>query len=452
MAKKNDLIVGTIQKINRKNKGIMYASDMKIAVSDALLEQTVEVRLLKKRKSAWEGRIESIVKNPDYFVEAVCDYFGVCGGCSLQNVPYENQQQQKLRQVNDLLENKYDLTNIIPSPNQYEYRNKMEFSFGDTIKDGPMALGLHKKHTTFDIITVDGCKITNSDFSTILTTVLDYAKQKNIPFYKKKIHEGVLKFLIIRRSETTGELLINLVTSSQQSYDYATLVSTLLELNIKGKIAGILHTISDSLADAVKPDSVEILYGRDYIVEEILGLTFKISAFSFFQTNTKGAQVLYKNALSLIKNIDNKVVFDLYSGTGTIAQIMALRAKKVFGIEIIKEAVASATENAKLNNLTNCEFIAGDVLTEIDKLEIQPDVIILDPPRGGIHPKAITKIINFGAEEILYISCKPTSLARDLIIFEENGYSVKNLFCVDMFPNTYHVETVCLLSKLHVDQ
>ena len=232
----------------------------------------------------------------------------------------------------------------------------------------------------------------------------------------------------------------------------------LLKLPLHGKIVGILHMVNDSVADVVRSDETKLLYGRDYFYEEILGLRFRITAFSFFQTNSLGAEVLYSTAREFIGELSNqksgeakrdKVVFDLYSGTGTIAQLMAPAAKKVVGVEIVKEAVEAARENAKLNGLSNCEFIAGDVLKVLDELEERPDVIILDPPRDGVHPKALKKILAYGVEKIVYISCKPTSLARDLESFLEDGYEVERVVCCDQFPWTGNVETVCLLSKLY---
>jgi 23S rRNA (uracil-5-)-methyltransferase RumA len=190
------------------------------------------------------------------------------------------------------------------------------------------------------------------------------------------------------------------------------------------------------------------LYGQDYFYEEILGLKFKISTFSFFQTNSLGAEVLYSTAREFIGETKDKLIFDLYSGTGTIAQLLAPVAKKVIGVEIVEEAVKAASENAALNGLDNCEFIAGDVLKVIDSIKDKPDLIVLDPPRDGIHPKALEKIIDYGVDRIVYISCKPTSLARDLVMLQERGYKVERVCCVDMFPNTVHVETVCLLYKV----
>ena len=197
----------------------------------------------------------------------------------------------------------------------------------------------------------------------------------------------------------------------------------------------------------VQSDKTDILYGKDYITEKILGLQFQISAFSFFQTNSLGAEVLYNKAREYVGETRDKVVFDLYSGTGTIAQMLAAVAKKVIGVEIVEEAVEAARENAALNGLGNCEFIAGDVLKVIDGIEEKPDLIVLDPPRDGIHPKALEKIIDFGVDRIVYISCKPTSLARDLAVMQDRGYKVEKVCAVDQFAMTGHVETVCLLSK-----
>jgi 23S rRNA (uracil-5-)-methyltransferase RumA len=272
---------------------------------------------------------------------------------------------------------------------------------------------------------------------------------------------------VVRQSKATGEFLINLVATTQWGkYGFSggtgcnevitQFADGLLELekspDFKGSIAGILYTENDSLGDVVQSDRTYTLYGKDFIVEEILGLKFKISPFSFFQTNSKGCEVLYEKAREYIENshelnLRDKIVFDLYSGTGTIAQMMAPAAKKVIGIEIVEEAVEAAKENAKLNGLSNCEFIAGDVLKAIDLVEDKPDLIILDPPRDGINPRALEKILAFNVDEMVYISCKPTSLARDLETITKHGYRVVKACAVDEFPGTVHVETVCLLSR-----
>jgi 23S rRNA (uracil-5-)-methyltransferase RumA len=323
----------------------------------------------------------------------------------------------------------------------------MEFSFGDEFKDGPLALGMHKKGGFYDIVTVSGCKIVDEDYTKILNCVLTYCSEQGFSFYHKMSHEGYLRHLVVRRSVSTGEILVNMVTSSQQVHDFAPLVDNIKNLDLNGELAGFLHTVNDSLSDVVQSDETKVLYGKDYFYEHILGLKFKISPFSFFQTNSKGAEVLYETARGYIGETNDKVIFDLYSGTGTIAQMLAPVAKKVIGVEIVEEAVAAAKVNAKLNGLDNCEFIAGDVLKVIDDVKAKPDFIVLDPPRDGIHPKAIQKIINFGVDSMVYISCKPTSLVRDLEVLQAAGYRVEKACAVDMFPNTVHVETVVLLSR-----
>lgn len=218
-------------------------------------------------------------------------------------------------------------------------------------------------------------------------------------------------------------------------------------LDLEGELAGVIHTQNDSLADVVQNDRTEVLYGQDFFYEELLGLRFKITPFSFFQTNSAGAEVLYETARSYIGDTRDKVVFDLYSGTGTIAQMLAGVAKQVIGVELVEEAVEAARENAAANGLDNCRFIAGDVGKVMDAWIEKPDLIVLDPPRDGIHPKAMPKIIRFGAERIVYISCKPTSLVRDLVLLKEGGYQMTKACAVDMFPHTGGIETVCLLSR-----
>ncbi|MEG0848196.1 MAG: 23S rRNA (uracil(1939)-C(5))-methyltransferase RlmD, partial [Niameybacter sp.] len=453
MAKKNEIVDGIIEKVKFPNKGFMYIEEnIPVCVPDTFPGQKVSVRLQKKRKGQWQGKALTCHESPAHFITPKCEYFGMCGGCAMQQVPYESQLEHKHTLVMDLLNGAkvtdFEDMGIIGSPMEWAYRNKMEFSFGDACKDGPMCLGMHRKNSTFDIITVDGCHIVHEDFSMILRFILRYAQSMGLPFYKKKIHEGFLRYLIVRRSEATGDLLINVVTTTQIDFDFSQLVTYLIGMGTIGKITGIIHTQSDTLADAVKPETVHLLYGQDYFTENILGLNFNISPFSFFQTNTKGAEKLYKTALAMPEDMANKVVFDLYSGTGTIAQIMASRAKEVYGIEIVEEAVEKAKQNATLNGLINCHFVAGDVLKEVGNLDVKPELIVLDPPREGIHPKAIDKIIGFDAKELLYISCKPTSLARDLPVFEEAGYKVKKVCCVDMFPHTNHVETVVLMTKV----
>ena len=453
--KKGEIYEGKVTEVNFPNKGKVECENGTVTVKNVIPGQNIRFMINKKRSGKYEGRLlEVLEKSPLESVTDICPHFGVCGGCVYQSVSYENQLAIKEGQVKKLIDNvcsDYEFLGITGSPVTTAYRNKMEFTFGDEFKDGPLSLGLHKKNSFYDILTVTGCRNIDEDYSKILKITVDYFNEKKLPFYHKMTHEGYLRNLLVRKAYKTGEIIIDIITSTQIDFDLSEYVELLKKADYKGTLNGILHTVNDSLADAVINEGTKVLYGKDYIYEELLGLKFKITPFSFFQTNSLGAEVLYTKTREFVGEIDNQVVFDLYSGTGTIAQILAPVAKKVVGVEIIEEAVVAARENARLNGLDNCEFIAGDVLKVIDDIKDKPDMIVLDPPRDGIHPKAIDKIIDFGVNKIVYVSCKPTSLARDIEIFEARGYKVKKVCCVDMFPGTGHVESIVLLSHKSPD-
>ncbi len=453
--KKGEEYIGLVEKVEFPNKGIIRMEERKIIVKNTIPGQKVRFRITKLRSDRGEGTLLETVENaPCELKEAACPHAGKCGGCVYQTLPYEEQLKIKEMQVKDLLEpviGEVPFLGMFPSPKSEEYRNKMEFSFGDETKGGELTLGLHKRGSFYDIVPVGSCRLVHPDVRQILDTVSEYCRTKGLPYYHKMSHDGYLRHLVIRRAEKTGEILINIVTTSQQNHDFTELKEQLFKLPLRGTYAGILHSINDSLADVVKSDETRILYGQEFFYEELLGLKFRISTFSFFQTNSLGAEVLYSLARDFIGEGERKVVFDLYSGTGTIAQLMAPVAEKVIGVEIVEEAVAAAKENAHANGLSNCEFIAGDVLKVLDTIADKPEYIILDPPRDGIHPKALQKIIAYGVKRMVYISCKPTSLARDLEILKGCGYQVEKVACVDMFPGTANVETVVLLSKGEVD-
>lgn len=456
--KKGMEYTGYTERTEFPNKGIVTVTTENgietAIVKDALEGQSVRFVVKKAKKNKAEGRLlEVTAPSPIEKASADCPHFGACGGCSLRTLPYPAQLALKEKQVRNLLDTvlreacpDYIWEGIKSSPIESGYRNKMEFSFGDEVKNGPLALGLHKKGSFYDIVTVNGCQIVHDDFRQILTCVLDYFTERGMSYYHKQTHTGYLRHLLVRRAVKTGEILINLVTTSQESCPLAALAEELLCLPLEGKIAGFQHSINDSVADTVQADAIKPLYGKGFFYEELLGLTFKISTFSFFQTNSLGAEVLYETVRDYAGTTKDKLIFDLYSGTGTIAQLLAPIAKKVIGVELVGEAVAAARENARLNGLENCEFIAGDVLEVIGTIEEKPDLIILDPPRDGIHPKALPKIIGYGVPNIVYVSCKPTSLVRDLEEFLKNGYQVERACAVDMFPGTGHVESIVLLS------
>ena len=465
--KKGQIYEGTIEKVAFPNKCHIQVDGKTVVVKNGVPGQKVRFSVNKVRSGKAEGRILEVLEKSSLECEPVCPHFADCGGCTYQNLPYEAQLDLKKNQVKELLDQavapfgyEYEFEGIKESPSHYDYRNKMEFSFGDEVKDGPLALGMHKRGSFYDIVNTPQCHIVHEDFRKILTATLEYFTEKGMGYYRKLQHEGYLRHLLVRRAVKTGEILVALVTSGQtgkegmpQSLETEKVLleewkKTLLALKMEGSFAGILHIRNDTLADVVQSDETTVLYGKGYFYEELLGLKFQITPFSFFQTNSLGAEVLYETARGYVGETKDKVVFDLYSGTGTISQIIAPVAKKVVGVEIVEEAVGAAKENAEANGLHNCEFIAGDVLKVIDEITEKPDLIILDPPRDGIHPKALDRIINFGVDHLVYISCKPTSLVRDLVILQERGYKLERAVAVDMFPATANCETVAKLIRV----
>ncbi|MFR5115902.1 MAG: 23S rRNA (uracil(1939)-C(5))-methyltransferase RlmD [Eubacterium sp.] len=497
--KKGQIAEGNVTTVEFPNKGIVMTDEgERVIVKNTIPGQRVSFAVNKVRKGKAEGRLLETVKKSPLETADTCRHFGQCGGCTYQSLSYEEQLKIKEKQVRGMMEQAigdacaYEFLPIRHSPRVLAYRNKMEFSFGDEYKDGPLALGMHKRGSFYDIVTVEDCRIVDGDFREILMATLIYFREQEISFYHRLRHTGYLRHLLVRKAVKTGEILVDLITTTQdwrnvqeqEPDERAKIAAALLEkqgrcphagtvneekekqllagwkdvllaLSLEGTLKGVLHTKNDSVADVVKNEGTEVLFGQDYFYEELLGLRFQISPFSFFQTNSLGAEVLYSTAREFILGdnpdmLADKTVYDLYSGTGTIAQMLAPVCKKVVGVEIIEEAVEAAKENAALNHLDNCEFLAGDVLKVLDTIEERPDYIVLDPPRDGIHPKALEKIINYGVDHMIYISCKPTSLARDLEVLLARGYVVDKVQCVDMFPNTVHVETVCLLSKLNV--
>ncbi|MCR5824225.1 MAG: 23S rRNA (uracil(1939)-C(5))-methyltransferase RlmD [Lachnospiraceae bacterium] len=481
--KKGEIYEGIVEKVLFPNKGVVKAETgegvEKCVVKNVLPGQKIGFRVTKKRHGDCEGMLMSVIeKAADEKAVPNCPHFGVCGGCAYQSLSYEKQLEIKKNQVLYLLrpvlgnvgDDPAVFEGIFSSPDEFGYKNKMEFSFGDVCKGGELALGLHKRGSFYDVVPVPECRIVCDDIRKVITAVYDECRKQGLTYYHKMSHEGLLRHLVVRRSEKNNSLLVMLVTTSKEDFDIDAFAKRLKDLELQGTISGFLHCINDSLADNVQADELRVIFGEDSFTEELLGLNFKVTPFSFFQTNSKGAEVLYdvvrrfslmggtikeKDRGDLPENSDSKgelpIVFDLYSGTGTIAQLLAPVAKKVIGVEIVEEAVESAKNNATLNGLVNCEFIAGDVLKVIDEIKEKPDFIILDPPRDGIHPKALPKLISYGVDNLVYISCKPTSLARDLPAFLEAGYTVKKLAMVDMFPWTANVETVVLLSQQNPD-
>src|SRR3712207_4052707 len=450
--KRKDIIEFEVGRMEFGGVSRSIYEDKRIKMKGGITGQKVRAVVKKSRADSGEVKQLELLEVSPIETAEVCRHFRQCGGCSILSVPYEKQLEIKKDQILELFDKAgikdYEFLGINPSPSPIEYRNKMEYTFGDEYKDGPLSLGMHKVGRFIDIVTVDDCRIVDEDFKKIMTRTRDFFDEKGLPYYRSFNHQGYLRHLVVRKGENTGELMVNIVTSSQNDYNMKEYKEFLLALDLKGKLVSILHTVNDGLADAVQCDEMRVLYGREYFYEEVLGLRFKVSPFSFFQTNTKGAEALYTIARKFAGDKgDGKVVFDLYSGTGTIGQLMAKTARKVYGIELVEEAVLAANQNAVLNKLDNCEFIAGDVAKVVTSLPEKPELIIVDPPRAGILGNGVKDIAEFGAEEIVYVSCNPRSLVENIVEFEMRGYKLEKLELMDLFPNTPHCESVALLVK-----
>ena len=453
--KKREIIELKVEDIEFGGEGYGYLDGNKISFKGGIPGQVVRVMIKKIRKTRIEGKILSVINPSPLETEPTCAHFGICGGCTTLSMPYDKQVQMKSRQLQNLFMEHHhkelgDIQVVSCEP-PLEYKNKMEFTFGNETKDAPLSLGMHMKNRSGSVTTVDTCMLTDSDYRLILSETVKYFASEQLPFYRIMSHEGYLRHLVVRKGHNTNEILVNLVTTSQMDFDLSRYTNLLLSLPTRAKIVGLLHTVNDSLSDAVICDDLKVLHGEDYFYENLLGVRFKVSPFSFFQTNTRGAEILYTEVLKMLENAEDKNLFDLYSGTGTIGILAAKKVRQVIGIEIIEEAVRMANENCRSNGITNATYLAGDVKDIVSSLKTKPDIIVLDPLRGGMHLKAIEDVLLFGAEEIIYVSCNPKAFAVELNKFKNNGYKVKKVVGVDQFPNTPHVETVALLCRKDID-
>ena len=447
--KRNEVIELKIEYNKYPNVGVGEYNGKKIHVKNAIEGQQVMARYKKSKGGRAEAKLMEVLERSPLEQASFCEHFELCGGCMLQTLSYDRQKDLKKRMVQNLFDEAgvdIDFETVLPSPEIFEYRNKMEFSFGDAVKGGPLTLGMHRKGRHNDVITVDHCHLADGDYRAILTHVLRYFETSGYPKYNKHTHEGFMKHLVVRKAKKTGEIMVALSATTQFEFGGKDFVEMLEAIPLEGNLTSVLYVKNDGLGDVVSGE-VEVLYGRDHIFDEIHGLRFKITLYSFFQTNTLGAEKLYEEALALIPQIEGKVCFDLFSGTGTIGQIMAQSASKVIGVEIVADAVHAANENARMNGLENCSFLCGDVFKVLETVTETPDVIVVDPPRAGIGEKAVEKVASYQVPEIVYISCNPKSLLEDLIVFRKQGYSASKAMLLDTFPWTGHVEAIILMTK-----
>ena len=444
--------------------GISHINDFVIFVKNGLPGQKVYARITKVKSSFAEARILKVLKKSPMQDDAPCPYFEYCGGCTFQNLPYDKQLEYLHNQVKQLYRHlggfgPVEVQTPICSQDIFRYRNKMEFAFSnkrwltgdfENHKPDDFALGLRAPGNFWKAIDLNDCLIAPEETVAVLETVRNFARKYHLIPYDQKKHAGFMRHLVLRKARNTNQLMINIVTSDDQHRIFQPLIDNLSA--ILNNLTSVVNTISRSLSGTTIGEKQHILFGKDHIFEKLGNLTFKISPASFFQTNTVMAEALYNIVVKYAALKNTEVVWDLYCGAGSIALYLAEKAKEVIGFEIVKDAVKDARENATLNQIENVQFIEGD----LDKLFLKnpellddlpkPDVVIIDPPRGGMHPKLIPVVAQLNPRRIIYVSCNPSTQVRDLkLLVEDSNYTIDNIQPIDLFPHTPHIEVVTRL-------
>ena len=467
MAKKNTdkIVFDHIKVLDAGAKGVSVAKapDGKVIfIPNVVPGDVVDVQTFKKRKAYYEGKAVKFHEYSEHRVEPVCEHFGVCGGCKWQNMKYSQQLYYKQNEVlNHLLRiGKIELPEFEPilgSEKQFFYRNKMEFSFSnsrwltekeiDSTEDlgNRNALGFHIPKMWDKILDINKCHLQEDPSNAIRNAIRAFANEKNLTFFNPRNHEGLLRTLMIRTA-STGEIMVLVQFFENDKIGRELLLDHIYEKF--PQITSLQYVVNNKANDTLYDQNIKLYKGRDYILEEMEGLKFSINAKSFYQTNSDQAYELYKITRDFAGLNGNEIVYDLYTGTGTIAQFVSKNAKKVIGVESVPEAIVDAKVNAVRNEINNCEFYVGDMKVVFNESFIvqhgKPDVIITDPPRDGMHKDVIEQILKIEPSKIVYVSCNSATQARDLALMDEK-YKVTRVRPVDMFPQTHHVENVVLL-------
>ena len=423
-----------------------------VFVQKAIPGDIINVEKIKEKKTFINGKIYEIVQPSPLRKKALCPHFDICGGCKWQITDYKNQLDFKTTIVRKAFQyiGKIDidgiLEEIIPCEEQYFYRNKMEFSFAPS-EENFLSLGLHLPGKWNEVFDVKTCKLFDEKSNEILEFVRKITIDRGIQPYDNYENRGILRFLMVRRGVNTGHYLINLVSTGEKEEQ---LNDILMKVSDKFEfVTTVVHNISKRKAAIAVGEKEKIISGDGYIIENLLGKNFKISANTFFQSNTKQAEKLFSKAIEIADFTKSQRVLELYSGTGAISILLSPYVKEIIGIEIVEDSVKRAMENLELNGVRNCKFLVGDTAKIIGNFENDFfDAVVVDPPRPGLAPKVVQTILNISPEKILYISCNPDTLARDIALFTNRDlYSLKRLIPVDMFPQTHHIETIALLEK-----
>lgn len=455
-----------VEKLAFGGKAISRMGGYVIFLDRAVPGQVVRARITKKKKKYAEARVVDLLSQSPHYVEPPCPHFGICGGCHWQDIAYDVQLHWKENHIVESLSHIAGITNadsrpIIPSPDQLCYRNKMEFTFSDRrwltseeMQIGGLdaadlfALGLHVRGFFDKVFNVRYCFLESLQAVEILKEVREWAVKSGLPAYSIRGHEGYWRFLVIREGKKTGQGMVHLITSGDPigNRTVELLASRLAEKF--PRISTFIHSISDSKSQVAIGDSSRVLFGPGFIEEQLSNLRFRVSAHSFFQTNTRGTELLYDTVVRFGNFDGSENVWDLYCGTGTIGIYISPHVRKVTGIEVVEDAVNDAIENCRINNIGNCSFLAGDLKDVIRRAAESgtPDVVVTDPPRAGMHPKVIKALLEIAPKRIIAVSCNPASLARDVAFFLDN-YEIKEVQPFDLFPHTPHLECVLRLDK-----
>jgi 23S rRNA (uracil1939-C5)-methyltransferase len=457
--RREDIVELRIDKMAFGGQGVARIDGFVVFVKGAVPGDRVLARILKKKKDFAEADlIEIIDPSPDR-VKSSCPYHGFCGGCNYQHLEYSRQLEYKREHIRDSMERIGSIPDalihdVIPSERTFGYRNKMEFSFsdrkwlmpGDFVKgrnENELGLGLHVPGIYYKVIDMEGCLLQDETGNRILRAVREYAKRSDAPVYGLKSHEGFWRFLTLRHSVSYDEWLVNIVTSEEKK----DIVFPLAQ-DLNGEftnIKTIVNNITSKKAGISFGEKEIVLSGEGKIRDRIGGYEFQVSANSFFQTNTAGAARLYEKVVEYAGLKGDETVLDLYCGTGTIPIFLSSKAKEVVGIEIVESAVLDAEKNCRENGIANCSFILGDIRKKLDDLEKRPDVIVIDPPRAGMHKDIPPKLMEMGVKRMVYVSCNPATMARDINAMQER-YELIEIQPVDMFPHTFHIESVAKLA------
>jgi len=466
--KRNQQIEITIEDLAFGGQGLTRIGDFVIFFQRAGIPgQQVQARIKRIKGNYAEAVIEAVLAKSPFEIEAPCPYFRYCGGCRFQNLPYERQTGYLAQQVAGLYRHLGGFENVpidplIPAGEPLRYRNKMEFAFSDKrwlVKDDDLsrptdfALGLRTPDNFYKAIDIDDCLIASPETAIIIPLVRDFAREHGLKPYNFKNHTGYLRHLMVRKGVATDQLMINFITAGDTPELLRPLAQILTER--LPNIASIVNTVSYSVSGTTSGEKTRRLAGQDYITDKIGDLTFKISPESFFQTNTRMAKILYDIVKQLARPQSHQVIWDLYCGAGSITLYLARECREVIGLEVIVSAIADARENARINKINNATFIHFDlekqIRTDAAALENlpKPDIIIADPPRGGLTPALIAAVRTFQPAQIIYVSCNPASQVRDLKdLTAENSYRITAVRPVDMFPHTPHIEVVAALERL----